>query len=118
MCSSDLVSSASAVGLRPDVLQALVDPWTGAEGQPAFYRQIQQADQAHTDEIQGSYPELDLPVLLAWGEQDTWIPPERDRELARLIPDVVTRPIDGAGHLVQLDAPARLTAALLDFLRE
>ncbi|WP_087097384.1 alpha/beta fold hydrolase [Nocardiopsis sp. JB363] len=115
---TEYVSSASAVGLLPRTLDALVDPWTGAEGQPAFYRQIQQADQAHTDEIQGLYPDLDLPVMLAWGEEDTWIPPERDHELARLIPGVLTRPIDGAGHLVQLDAPARLTAALLDFLQD
>lgn len=115
---TEYVRSASASGLGPSVLDALVDPWTGTEGLPAFYRQIQQADQAHTDEIQGMYPRLDLPVLLAWGEEDTWIPPERDRELATMIPGVVTRPIEGAGHLVQLDAPARLTAALLDFLRD
>jgi pimeloyl-ACP methyl ester carboxylesterase len=58
-----------------------------------------------------------LPVLLAWGEQDAWIPPERTRELAAMVPGPVTCPIEGAGHLVQLDAPAQLTAALTDFLR-
>lgn len=114
---AEYVSSASASGLRPQVLDRLVEPWTGAEGQAAFYRQIEQADQAHTDEIQSLYPGIDVPVLLAWGEQDAWIPPERARELARMIPDLVTCPIEGAGHLVQLDAPAQLTAALVDFLR-
>lgn len=114
---AEYVSSASAPGLRPGVLDRLVEPWTGAQGQAAFYRQIEQADQAHTDQVQGLYPELDLPVLLAWGEQDTWIPPERTRGLAAMIPGLVTCPIEGAGHLVQLDAPAQLTAALTDFLR-
>ncbi|MBR8743059.1 alpha/beta fold hydrolase [Nocardiopsis sp. MG754419] len=113
---TEYVRSASATGLMPHTLEALVAPWLGPEGQPAFYRQIRQADQAHTDEIQDSYGELDLPVLLTWGEADAWIPPERFRDLATMIPGVVTRPLDGAGHLVQLDAPARLTAALLAFL--
>ena len=113
---AEYVSSASAKGLLPQTLERLVEPWTGPEGQPAFYRQIEQADQAHTDEIQGLYPTMDLPVLLAWGEEDTWIPPERDRELAALIPGVSAHPIAGAGHLVQLDAPAQLTAALTRFL--
>ncbi|GAA1468072.1 alpha/beta hydrolase [Nocardiopsis exhalans] len=115
---AEYVSSASATGLGPEVLDRLVEPWTGAEGQAAFYRQIEQADQAHTDEIQSLYPSLELPVLLAWGERDSWIPPERTRELAAMIPGLITGPIEGAGHLVQLDAPAQLTAALTDFLRE
>lgn len=114
---AEYVSSASAAGLSPRTLDRLVEPWTGPEGQAAFYRQIKQADQAHTDEIQGLYSSLDLPVLLAWGAQDTWIPPERDRELATMIPGVITHPIEGAGHLVQLDAPAQLTAALVEFLQ-
>ncbi|WP_017586198.1 alpha/beta fold hydrolase [Nocardiopsis ganjiahuensis] len=114
---AEYVSSASAQGLRPGVLDRLVEPWTGPEGQAAFYRQIEQADQAHTDEVQGLYPDIAMPVLLAWGEQDTWIPPERSRRLAAMIPGLRTCPIEGAGHLVQLDAPAQLTAALVDFLQ-
>ena len=114
---AEYISSASAVGLSSSVMDTLVSPWTGPEGQPAFYRQIQQADQAHTDQIQDLYHELELPVLLAWGERDAWIPPEQCRRLATLIPGAGTRPIEGAGHLVQLDAPAPLTATLLDFLR-
>lgn len=114
---TEYVSSASAPGLRRPVLDQLVDPWTGVEGQSAFYRQIKQADQTHTDEVQGLYPRIEPPVLLAWGERDTWIPPERSQALAALIPGIETHPIAGAGHLVQLDAPAQLTAALVDFLR-
>lgn len=114
---AEYVSSASAPGLGTRILDRLVEPWTSTEGQAAFYRQIEQAAQAHTDEIQSLYPGIDIPVLLAWGEQDAWIPPERTRELAMMIPGLVTCPIEGAGHLVQLDAPAQLTAALVDFLR-
>ncbi|GAA2976506.1 MULTISPECIES: alpha/beta fold hydrolase [Streptomyces] len=113
----EYVSSASHPGLRPDVLDRLVDPWCTPAGQPAFYRQIAQNDQRFTDEIQGRYGELDLPVLICWGTEDTWIPVARAHELAALVPDAELRLIDGAGHLVQEDAPAELTAALTRFLR-
>lgn len=114
----EYVGSASHPGLRADVLDALVEPWCGTEaGRGAFYRQIAQNDQRFTDEIEGRYGELDLPVLICWGEDDTWIPKEKGRQLAGLIPGAELRLIAGAGHLVQEDAPAELTLALGDFLR-
>ncbi|MGW0713021.1 alpha/beta fold hydrolase [Streptomyces sp. NPDC002643] len=113
----EYVSSASGPGLHPAVLDQLVQPWLGEHGRPAFYRQIAQADQAHTDEIEGRYGEIGIPTLVCWGEDDTWIPVAKGRELAARIPGARFEPIAGAGHLVQEDAPAELTAALLDFLR-
>ncbi|WP_329146177.1 alpha/beta hydrolase [Streptomyces sp. NBC_01456] len=114
----EYVSSASHAGLPPAVLDRLVEPWCTDEGQPAFYRQIGQNDQRFTDEIQERYGELALPALICWGTRDTWIPPARGRELAARIPGSRLRLIDGAGHLVQEDAPAELTAALGEFLGE
>jgi pimeloyl-ACP methyl ester carboxylesterase len=112
----EYVGSASAPGLHPATLGRLVEPWLGEAGQPAFYRQIAQADQRYTDEIQDRYPEIEPPVLICWGESDTWIPVAKAHELAAAIPGARLRLIAGAGHLVQEDAPAALTAALLDFL--
>lgn len=113
----EYVGSASHPGLRADILDALVEPWCAEEGRAAFYRQIAQNDQRFTDEIEGRYGELDLPVLICWGEEDTWIPKEKGRQLAGLVPGAELRLIAGAGHLVQEDAPAELTLALGDFLR-
>lgn len=114
---AEYVSSAGHRGLSPGVLDRLVSPWCTASGQPAFYRQIAQNDMRFTDEIQHRYGELDLPVLICWGTDDTWIPVARGHELAGLIPEAELRLVDGAGHLVQEDAPAELTAALTRFLR-
>ncbi|MBH1936886.1 alpha/beta fold hydrolase [Streptomyces sp. AV19] len=114
----EYVSSASSPGLHPAVLDRLVEPWLGDAGQPAFYRQIAQADQRWTDEIQERYGEIRVPVRVCWGADDAWIPLERGHELAARIPGAVLETVPGAGHLVQEDAPAELTGVLLDFLRK
>ncbi|MFG2582447.1 alpha/beta fold hydrolase [Streptomyces malaysiensis] len=112
----EYVGSASAVGPGNGVLERLVGPWCGEAGQPAFYRQIAQNDQRFTDEIEDRYGEIRLPVLVCWGADDSWIPVERGRELAARIPGARFRLIEGAGHLVQEDAPAELAVALSGFL--
>ncbi|MFP8959090.1 alpha/beta fold hydrolase [Streptomyces nanhaiensis] len=112
----EYIASASHRGLRPGTADALLLPWSDETGQAAFYRQIAQADQRFTDEIQGLYPQITVPVTVCWGEQDTWIPAAKAHELAALIPGARLRLIPDAGHLVPLDAPAQLLAELLGFL--
>lgn len=113
----EYISSASSPGLHPVVLDRLIQPWLGDLGQAAFYRQIAQADQLHTDEVQDRYGEIGFPTLVCWGQDDTWLPMEKGRELTARIPGARLEPIAGAGHLVQEDAPAELTAALAAFLQ-
>jgi hypothetical protein len=99
----------------------LVSPteWTRKSdlGQGAFCRQIAQADQLYTDEVQDRCGEISIPTLVCWGEEDTWIPTARGHELIARIPDARLELIAGAGHLVQEDAPAELTAGLIAFLQ-
>ncbi len=94
----------------------LVRPWLGATGKAAFYRQIAQADERYTDEIEPLYPTLDLPVLVVWGADDTWIPVDRAHTLAETIPGSELHVVPDAAHLIQLDAPEILTAILADWL--
>jgi pimeloyl-ACP methyl ester carboxylesterase len=112
----EYVGSASSPGLHPATLERLVEPWLGEAGQPAFYRQIAQADQRYTDEVEPLYGTIAIPVLVCWGTDDEWIPVAKGHELADRIPGARLQLIPGAGHLVQEDAPAVLTAALLGFV--
>jgi pimeloyl-ACP methyl ester carboxylesterase len=112
----EYVRSASSPGLHQAVLDRLVQPWLGDVGQAAFYRQIAQADQRHTDEIQGRYAKISIPTQVCWGQDDAWIPVAKGRELVGLIPGAGWEPIANAGHLVQEDAPAELTTVLIAFL--
>lgn len=70
----------------------------------------------NVDRIRGGYSAIDVPVLVCWGADDRWVPAERGRELAALVPGADLRVVDRAGHLLPEDRPAELTAALLEFL--
>jgi pimeloyl-ACP methyl ester carboxylesterase len=112
------IAGASFHGVTEDRLDGLVSPWRGAEGQAAFYRQIAQADEAFTGEVEARYPFLEAPCLVVWGQEDQWLPVEQGRRLARLLPDARLQIIPDAGHLVQFDQPVRLATVLHAWLRE
>ena len=112
------VEGASHRGLSTSQLAMLTGPWLTPEGQAAFYLQIAQADQAYTDEIQPLYPQLDLPVLVVWGTDDTWIPVDRAHRLAELIPGARLELVEDAGHLIQIDQPVRLATTLNRWLTD
>jgi len=110
------IQGAAQRPLSADDLGLYAEPWFGATGQAAFYRQIAQMDQRFTDEIESRYGEMRCPVMILWGEDDEWIPISRGRQLAHRIGGARFRAVPEAGHLMQEDAPEAIIAALLDFL--
>lgn len=110
------IAGAAHRPLAAEDMQLYVDPWLGASGQAAFYRQIAQMDQRYTDEIEPRYGQIRCPVRILWGEEDRWIPVARGRELSARMAGAKLRCVPHAGHLVQEDAPEVLVAALLEFL--
>jgi pimeloyl-ACP methyl ester carboxylesterase len=72
---ASFTQAADHLGLS---LQLYIEPWIGATGQAAFYRQIAQMDQRYTDELESRYGEIHCTVRILWGEEDSWIPVARD----------------------------------------
>lgn len=112
------VRGASYHPMAGDTLAEIVQPWLGEVGQAAFYRQIVQADQRFTAEIEPRYGSITRPVLILWGEEDEWIPLTKGRELHRAIPTSEFHSIPQAGHLVQENAPAMVASHLIKFFLE
>lgn len=110
------IAGAGATTLSADVVDALTAPWLGPSGQDAFYRQIAQATQDDTDEIEPLYGEVVAPTLVVWGSEDRWIPVDRAHRLAAAIPNATLEIVEGAGHLIQLDQPVRLAVTLQHWL--
>jgi pimeloyl-ACP methyl ester carboxylesterase len=110
------VATAQPRPLERDLEDALIAPWLGSAGEPAFYRQIAQGDQRDTDEIEPLYGQITAPTLVVWGEADPWLPATQGRELARRIPGARLEILPGAGHLVQEDEPDELIRLLSEHL--
>ncbi|GAA1766822.1 alpha/beta fold hydrolase [Streptomonospora arabica] len=110
------IASAAHRPLRAADAAELADPWLGATGQAAFYRQIAQADERHTAEIEDDLHRLPMPVTVVWGQNDAWLAPSIGHRLARAIGHARLHTVPGAGHLIQHDAPAQLTGLITDFL--
>lgn len=106
------VRGASHRGLRDDDLEMLTTLWLTPSGQRAFYRQIAQADERFTQEVEPHYGRITEPVHIIWGTEDTWIPVDRAHRLQSAIPHASLALIDGAGHLIQLDQPVALAIEL------
>ncbi len=110
------VKTAAHQRLDEAVLDAIVEPWTGAEGKAGFYRQIAQADARFTDEVQPRYGEIGEPVLIVWGREDSWIPLSRAESLHESMRGSRLEVIDDAGHLVIEEKPAELLGRIRAFL--
>lgn len=61
-------------------------------------------------------PEIDVPVLILWGEHDRITPRELSDELHAGIPGSELRVLPDAGHISNLDNPAAFNTALREFL--
>ena len=103
---------ATHLGLRPEVLDAFLAPWRGAAGQAAFYRQYSQLRQSDTAEYEHLLGKISIPMRLIWGREDQILPPEYAEWLHERVPTAELSLVEGAGHLLQEDAPARLLAQL------
>lgn len=65
--------------------------------------------------LQSRLPRVDVPVLVVWGAADRIGDPEIGERYAELIPDARFEVIPDAGHLPQIETPARLTALVASF---
>jgi pimeloyl-ACP methyl ester carboxylesterase len=99
------------------------EPSRAAPGRPrraggaVFYRQIAQYDERFLEEIERRLGEIEIPVSVLWGNDDTWIPVAVGERLAALL-GTTLEPIEGAGHLIHYDAPVPLMSRLRAWLAE
>lgn len=70
------------------------------------------------EDLRPLLPQLNLPVLLIWGEQDTETPLDDGKLMERLIPDAGLVVFEGAGHYAYLEQPARFCRIVEVFLRD
>jgi pimeloyl-ACP methyl ester carboxylesterase len=68
-------------------------------------------------ELIGSYPHIEVPVLLLWADQDPMHPLAIAEEARDLLPDAILRVLPGTGFLMAYDDPVGLARELAAFRR-
>lgn len=63
-------------------------------------------------------PSIHCPVLVACGEADQLTTPEHAREMAALMPHARLEMVPGAGHMLTMEQPQRVSAILAKWLRQ
>jgi pimeloyl-ACP methyl ester carboxylesterase len=83
-------------------------------GLPRFEAQI--AALLARPEVESLLPRLTCPVLVAVGREDRWSPPEQHAAIAALIPGARLAVIEGAGHMLPVEAPGKLNQAIAEWI--
>lgn len=63
-------------------------------------------------------PDIRCPVLVLCGDADRLTPPDCSSEIAALVPHARLQWIENAGHMLTMEQPAAVNAALVDWLHE
>ena len=83
----------------------------GAAGAAQARALVKRAD------ITARLPELKMPVLALWGEEDALVPAAVGRQLADALPNATFHQLAGCGHLPTLEKPRESAALFSAFLR-
>ncbi len=122
-----LSKSGQFKGVTPRLLPSLIHPsrletplaaevmeMAARVGHDGFLRQ-QQAIMGRPDS-RPDLPDIDVPTLIACGEEDVLTPPELHDEMAGLIPGARRIGFAASGHLPTMEVPEEAGAALRDWL--
>lgn len=83
-------------------------------GQDVFDAQINAL--VSRPDVHDLLPHIACPTLVMTGELDSWAPPAQHEEIAAAIPNSELVIVPGAGHMIQLEAPEAVNAAITDWL--
>jgi pimeloyl-ACP methyl ester carboxylesterase len=83
-------------------------------GQDVFDAQIQAL--LARPEVDSLLPRITCPTLVMTGELDTWAGPEQHRQIDAALPNSELVIVPGAGHMIQIEAPDAVNAAIARWL--
>ncbi|HEY3688005.1 MAG TPA: alpha/beta fold hydrolase [Streptosporangiaceae bacterium] len=110
------IRTATHRPMPDDVAAAYLAPWSGPDGQRRWVDQAAAVSHTDTADAVDRLRDVDVPALVLWGAEDTWLPPAAGDRLAAAIPGARRATIPDAGHFLPEDAPDATAAALAAFL--
>jgi pimeloyl-ACP methyl ester carboxylesterase len=92
-------------------------PFADEDGVRAYFRATAQADSGFLEHADAGLGELDVPVLLLWGEEDASFPPTVAERLQDAMPMASLALLPGCSHLLPEEAPGTIGPLLWEWLR-
>lgn len=110
--------AASSEGLDEASIDEYWRSLSTPAGRSAQLEMYRSGDFAKLEPYEGALRRMARPTLLLWGADDAFAPVAGAYRLQEEIPDAGLEVIEGAGHFVYADAPARCSVAINEFLAE
>jgi len=102
-----------------ELVQIIARPPQDAGAEAAFQRLFHAVRQPHfAPSAKDILPTLAIPMLLLWGDRDSFIPCRFGREFAGLNPHLEFQLWSGAGHCLQDECPDRFNQTCLHWLEQ
>lgn len=98
-------------------LQRRHDPYQGAGAWQRLAVAIRDDTQGLTPMAPEQLRRIRLPVLLAYGDGDPWVPLEQAVRTKRQLPEARLLVVPACGHVVQAERPSLFNPAMMQFLR-
>lgn len=103
--------------LADEDLREYQRPFADRDGVRAYFRATAQADSGFLAHAAAELGELDIPVLLLWGEEDAVFPPAVAERLQDAMPMASLALLPGCSHLLPEEAPGTIGPLLWEWLR-
>lgn len=101
--------------LTTEFRSGIIAPWASEEGKLSLLRNASALNANQTMALVDRHGNISAPTMVLWGMDDPWQKSADGLRLSKEIPGAVFKPLNGASHWVQQDAPKEFTAALLEF---
>ena len=108
--------AASSSGLDEAAVDEYWRSLSTPEGRAAQLEMYRSGDFAKLEPYEGGLARMDRPTLLLWGADDAFAPLAGAHRLEDQLPAAELEVVEGSGHFVYADAPARCSVAVTEFL--
>ena len=103
--------------LRTEDVDEYLRPFRGPDGLERFVRVARSFDGEGLKGLESRLEALEIPALVLWGEEDTFVDVELAERLGDVLPRSSVAVFPGCGHFLLEDAPERVGPILFQWLR-
>ena len=108
-------AAVNSTYLAGSKLDAYIQEWNSNLGKNLLFQHIRLMNPIYMNSVSSDLRQLDIPVLLIWGESDQITPVSLGERMSREIPAARLEIVPNTGHLVLDEAPESVGSFIAEF---